>query len=351
MDSKLLFYDVIKTPKNNKSIIDTEVDDTLKIKCTLCPHNCILTEGKFGACRLRTIRDNIPVTINYGEVASAGVDPIEKKPLYNFKPSKNILSLGSFGCNMTCSFCQNYEKSQKRPYSDFTPVNKLISLMDTIDNNAGIAFTYNEPFMWYEYMYDVCKTIKEKYSNVSDYHSDFSTVIVTNGYINEEPLLKLLPYIDAMNIDLKAYTNKYYNKICGASLEPVLETIKRCSNKCHIEITTLLVSDENDSEKESQEIAQFISSVDENIPLHLSRYFPRYKMENEATHIEKLLKAQDIAKKYLKYVYIGNVQGIDNNTYCPNCGTLLIERYNYTTKLFINESICPSCKCKINIKL
>ncbi|HCW54032.1 MAG TPA: AmmeMemoRadiSam system radical SAM enzyme [Clostridium sp.] len=356
MDSKLLFYDVLKTPKNknNKNIIDTKLDNTLKIRCTLCPHNCILTEGNFGACRLRTIKDSIPVTINYGEVASAGVDPIEKKPLYHFKPSKNILSLGSFGCNMTCSFCQNYEISQKRPYSDFTSVNKLISLMNTIDNNVGVAFTYNEPFMWYEYIYDVCKTIKEKSNSPNTtcgYPSDFSTVLVTNGYVNKEPLLKLLPYIDAMNIDLKAYTNKYYNKICGASLEPVLETIKRCNKKCHIEITTLLVSDENDSEKEAQEIAQFISSVDENIPLHLSRYFPRYKMENEATHIERLLHAQDISKKYLKYVYIGNVQGTDNNTYCPNCGTLLIERHNYTTKVFINENTCPSCKSKINIKL
>lgn len=356
MDSKLLFYDVIKTPehKNVKNIADTEINNTLKIRCTLCPHNCILTEGKLGACRLRTIKDNIPVAINYGEVASAGVDPIEKKPLYHFKPSKNILSLGSFGCNMTCSFCQNYEISQKRPYSDFMTVDKLISLMSTIDNNAGVAFTYNEPFMWYEYIYDFCKTIKEKSNNTintKNCNQDFSTVIVTNGYINEEPLLKLLPYVDAMNIDLKAYTNKYYNKICDASLEPVLQTIKRCSKKCHVEITTLLVSDENDSEKESQEIAKFISSVDENIPLHLSRYFPRYKMETEATHIERLLEAQDIAKKYLKYVYVGNVQGTDNNTYCPNCGTLLIKRHNYTTKVLVNKNVCPSCKSKINLIL
>lgn len=349
MDSKLLFYEVLNDSGNN-----TNSSISKKIRCTLCPHNCILTQGKYGACRLRTIKDNIPVAINYGEVASAGVDPIEKKPLYHFKPSKNILSVGSFGCNMTCSFCQNFEISQNRPRSEFIPVNKLISIMNTIENNAGIAFTYNEPFMWYEYMYEACKAIKEEAydkSIINNSDSDFSTVIVTNGYVNEEPLQRILPYVDAMNIDLKAYTNKYYNKICGASLNPVLETIKRCSKKCHVEITTLLVSDENDSEEEASNIAEFISSIDENIPLHLSRYFPRYKMESEATNIEKLLNAQSIAKKYLKYVYIGNVQNTDNNTYCPNCHKLLIKRNGYSTEVFINDNKCPECGYKINIEL
>lgn len=349
MDSKLLFYEVLNDSGNN-----TNSSITKKIRCTLCPHNCILTQEKYGACRLRTIKDNIPVAINYGEVASAGVDPIEKKPLYHFKPSKNILSVGSFGCNMTCDFCQNFEISQNRPRSEFIPVNKLISIMNTIENNAGIAFTYNEPFMWYEYMYEVCKSIKEisyDKSIINNSNSDFSTVIVTNGYVNEEPLQKILPYVDAMNIDLKAYTNRYYNKICGASLDPVLETIKRCSKECHVEITTLLVSDENDSEEEASNIAKFISSIDENIPLHLSKYFPRYKMENEATNIEKLLNAQYIARKYLKYVYIGNVQNTDNNTYCPNCNKLLIKRNGYSTEVFINDNKCPECGYEINIKL
>lgn len=357
MDSKLLFYDVLENPgnTNSKHIDDTGDKSSIKIRCTLCPHNCILTEGRFGACRLRTIKNNVPISINYGEAASVGVDPIEKKPLYHFKPSKNILSIGGFGCNMTCSFCQNYEISQNRPPSEFLSIDRLITIMDTIDNNAGVAFTYNEPFMWYEYMYEACKAIKERTRNttnaVDNACSDYSTVIVTNGYVNEKPLLNILPYVDAMNIDLKAYTNKYYNKICGASLDPVLETIKRSSKKCHVEITTLLVSDENDSEEEAEKIAQFISSIDENIPLHLSRYFPRYKMENEATHIEKLLQAQDIAKKYLKYVYIGNVQGTDNNTYCPNCNALLIKRDGYYTHVHIHDDKCPSCGYKINIKL
>ncbi|MFW2499607.1 AmmeMemoRadiSam system radical SAM enzyme [Clostridium diolis] len=328
MEKKIPFYEEVKD----------------KVRCRICPHNCLIDEDKFGICGVRTLKSKIPIAINYGEVTSMGVDPIEKKPLYHFKPSKDILSIGSFGCNMTCSFCQNYEISQGKPETQYISVEKLIGIIPTIENNIGVAFTYNEPFMWYEYIYDAAKGIKES-------NTDTSVVVVTNGYINEEPLKKLLPYVDAMNIDLKGYTNRYYNNICGAKLEPVLETIKRCSEYCHVEITTLLVSEENDSLEESRQIAEFIASVDENIPLHLSRYFPRYKMENEATKIEKITEAQNEAKKYLKHVYVGNVQGVDNNTYCDNCNELLIERNGYSTNVFIKDNKCPKCGKEINIIL
>jgi pyruvate formate lyase activating enzyme len=303
-----------------------------------------LAEGKFGACSVRTIKEGIPVAINYGEVTSLAVDPIEKKPLYHYKPSKDILSVGSFSCNMTCSFCQNHEISQNRPGTQFISVENLMRMIPTIENNVGVAFTYNEPMMWYEYIYDAAKKIKE-------HNKDTSVVVVTNGYINEEPLMKLLPYVDAMNIDLKGYTSKFYNTICGAKLEPVLETIKKCHDYCHIEITTLLVSEENDSIEEVREIAKFISSVDENIPLHLSRYFPRYKMNHEETKLEKMTAAQNEAEKYLKYVYIGNVAGVDNNTYCPKCKTLLISRKGYSTQVHINEAKCSVCGEKLDIIL
>jgi pyruvate formate lyase activating enzyme len=316
--------------------------DKDKTRCKVCPHNCIIDENKFGICRVRTVKSNIPVAVNYGEVTSMAVDPIEKKPLYHFKPSKDILSIGSFGCNMTCSFCQNYAISQGKPETQYVDTERLIQIIKNIENNAGIAFTYNEPFMWYEYMYDASKSIKEN-------NPDTSVVVVTNGYINEEPLMKLIPYVDAMNIDLKGYTNRYYNNICGAKLEPVLETIKRCNDHCHVEITTLLVSEENDSLEEARQIAEFIANVNENIPLHLSRYFPRYKMENEATKVERIVEAQNEAKKYLQHVYIGNVQGIDNNTYCPNCNELLIERNGYYTKVFMKDNKCRKCGEMINI--
>lgn len=195
---------------------------------------------------------------------------------------------------------------------------------------------------------NICMMLQK---GIKENNTDTSVVVVTNGYINEEPLKKLLPYVDAMNIDLKGYTNRYYNNICGAKLEPVLETIKRCSEYCHVEITTLLVSEENDSLEEARQIAEFIASIDENIPLHLSRYFPRYKMENEATKIEKITEAQNEAKKYLKHVYVGNVQGVDNNTYCYNCNELLIERSGYSTNVFIKDNKCPKCGEEINIIL
>lgn len=326
IDAKIPFYEEIKD----------------NIRCRICPHNCIIGEEKFGICRVRTLKSNVPVAINYGEVTSIGIDPIEKKPLYHFKPSKNILSIGSFGCNMTCSFCQNYEISQGRPQTQYMSVEKLIDIIPSIENNAGVAFTYNEPLMWYEYIYDVAKSIKEN-------NSSSSVVVVTNGYINEEPLLKLLPYVDAMNIDLKGYTNRYYKTICGAKLEPVLENIKRCNEQCHVEITTLLVSDENDSIEEVRKIAQFIANVNVNIPLHLSRYFPRYKMESAATKIEKITEAQNEAKKYLKHVYVGNVQGVDNNTYCQKCNKLLIKRDGYNTEVLMKENKCEKCGEEINI--
>jgi pyruvate formate lyase activating enzyme len=326
VEAKVLFYENLED----------------KIRCKVCPHNCLLEEGKFGVCRLRTVKNGKLVAINYGEVTSAAVDPIEKKPLYHYKPSKNILSLGSFGCNMTCSFCQNYEISQNRTNTQLINPENLINIIPTIEDNVGVAFTYNEPMMWYEYILDASKKIKE-------HNKDTSVVLVTNGYINEEPLKKLLPYVDAMNIDLKGYTNRYYNKVCGAKLEPVLDTIKRCNDNCHIEITTLLVSDENDSLEEAREIAKFIASVNESVPLHLSRYFPRYKMENEATKIEKIIEGRDAAREYLKYVYIGNVGGLDNNTYCPKCNHLLIERDGYRTKVYINEKRCGKCDEGINI--
>lgn len=315
-----------------------------KIKCKICPHKCIIAEDKFGICRVRTVKANKPVAVNYGEVTSIAVDPIEKKPLYHFKPSRDILSIGSFGCNMTCSFCQNYEISQGKPETQYLNIENLIDIIKNVENNAGVAFTYNEPFMWYEYMYDAAKSIKKN-------NADTSVVVVTNGYINEEPLKKLLPYVDAMNIDLKAYTNRYYNSICGAKLEPVLETIKMCNENCHVEITTLLVSDENDSLEEARQIAEFIASINENIPLHLSRYFPRYKMENEATKIENIMEAKRVAEKYLKYVYVGNIGGVDNNTYCPRCNELLVERNGYVTNVFINENRCRKCGEEINIVL
>ena len=306
------------------------------IKCLLCPHNCIITEGRSGLCSVRTNKGGILKTINYGEITAMAIDPVEKKPLYHFKPGKDILSVGSFGCNFSCDFCQNYSIAQYKADSSYLSPGELIERCRNLEGNIGIAFTYNEPSIWYEYIYDTSKKLKEE-----DPHS--SAVLVTNGYIETEPLLKLLPYIDAMNIDLKAFQQDYYKKVCGGRLEPVLATIENAVGRCHVEITTLLVTGLNDSKEEVEKIASYLGNLDKNIPLHLSRYFPNYKMDAPPTKLETMLESRDIAKKYLNYVYLGNMGNIDNSTYCPRCEKLLIERNNFFTDIYMAGSICPEC--------
>lgn len=271
-----------------------------KIHCLLCPHSCIIEEGHFGKCSVRIHENGELYTINYGEITSSSLDPIEKKPLYYFKRGSHILSVGSFGCNFTCDFCQNYSISQFKAKSEFIPKEDLVQAVLTMEDNIGIAFTYNEPSIWYEYILDCAKLLKET-------DNSKSVVIVTNGYINEEPLKEILPYTDAMNIDLKSFSNSFYKNICGGSLKPVLKTIETAAKSCHIEITTLLVSGENDNLVEIEEIAKFLSSINKDIPLHLTRYFPRYKLENKATDIAFMKKAEETAKKYLSRVLLGNI--------------------------------------------
>ncbi|MBL4934657.1 AmmeMemoRadiSam system radical SAM enzyme [Clostridium sp. YIM B02515] len=271
-----------------------------KIHCYLCPHNCVIEDGHVGKCQVRLHENGELFSINYGMITSMALDPIEKKPLHYFKPNSYILSVGSFGCNFTCSFCQNYTISQYIPPSQFMSKEDLVETILNAEDNIGIAFTYNEPSIWYEYVYDTAKLLKETDKNKS-------VVLVTNGYISEEPLKALLPYVDAMNIDLKAFSNRYYNDICGGSLKPVLKTIELSAKSCHVEITTLVVSGENDNIDEIGELSSFLSNINKDIPLHLTRYFPRYKMKSPPTDIDFMYKAEETAKKYLNRVSLGNI--------------------------------------------
>ncbi|OBR94682.1 cyclic pyranopterin monophosphate synthase [Clostridium ragsdalei P11] len=313
-----------------------------RVKCMLCPHNCIIGDKKQGRCSVRINENGVLQSTNYGEITSMAVDPVEKKPLYHFKPGRNILSVGSFGCNFSCSFCQNYAIAQYRPKSEYASPEKLIEACLDIKDNIGIAFTYNEPSIWYEYVYETSKKLKES-------HPEFSVVLVTNGYIEVEPLQKLLPYVDAMNIDLKAFNPKYYEKVCGGDVESVLKIISESAKKTHVEVTTLLVNDLNDSASEVESIASYLGNLDRDIPLHLSRYFPTYKMDRPATDIDVMVESKKIAKKYLNYVYLGNVQGVDSYTYCPKCGELLVERAGYFTEVRMDSNKCPKCGYPINI--
>ncbi|HEY8891120.1 MAG TPA: AmmeMemoRadiSam system radical SAM enzyme [Clostridium sp.] len=315
-----------------------------KIRCKLCPHNCLINGGEYGKCNVRINKEGKLYTINYGEITSFAKDPIEKKPLYHFKPGSKILSVGSFGCNFSCGFCQNHSISQERARSEYISPEKLVEVCRNLEDNIGVAFTYNEPSIWYEYVYNSARLLKETLKHIN-------IVLVSNGYIKEEPLKMILPYVDAMNIDLKAFNNKYYKDMCGGRVKPVMNTIKLASKECHVEVTTLLVNGENDSSEEIDEISAFLGSLNKDIPLHLSRYFPNYKMKNPATKVDVMFENRDIAKKYLNYVYIGNVANIDNSTYCPKCGYKVIERDGNHISVNISDELCPKCGYKINLIL
>jgi len=262
----------------------------------------MLGENQIGICKARSNINNKIVSINYGEITGIALDPIEKKPLRHFYPGSKILSVGSFGCNLKCSFCQNHEIStvskNEIETQHVTPENLIQIAIDLIPRgNIGIAYTYNDPLIGYEFVRD-CAMLAKK--------SNLKNVVVTNGCFSEEILKEIIPYIDAFNIDLKGFTDEFYKNI-GGDLETVKNFIKIAYKHAHIEITTLIIPEENDSEEEIAELSEFIASIDRNIPLHISRFFPSYKMnEKKATDIGKVYELADIARRKLNYVYEGN---------------------------------------------
>lgn len=274
----------------------------MKTTCEICFHHCSLDEGQTGFCGARTNINNQIICSNYGKLTAIALDPIEKKPLKRFYPGSHILSVGSYGCNLHCPFCQNSDISQT--YKDHLRITE-VSPEDLIkealalrsQGNIGIAYTYNEPFISYEYVYD-CSRLAHK--------NNLKNVLVTNGTVEEKPLLEILPYIDAMNIDLKGFTESFYKKI-GGDLETVKRTITISVKSCHVEITTLVIPRENDSEEEITQIAEWIASIDPEIPYHISRFFPQFRMtDRNATDVNLVYHLADIARKYLSYVYVGN---------------------------------------------
>ena len=273
-----------------------------KVHCYLCPRNCLISPGKVGVCRVRKNIDGELYSLNYGKITSIALDPIEKKPLYHFHPGSIILSVGTFGCNLKCSFCQNWQIAHETPDTyDITPARLVEEAQKYVSRgNVGIAYTYNEPTIWYEFVYETSKLAKEK---------GLANVLVTNGYISQEPLADTLPFIDAMNIDLKAFKASFYKDICKSenALEHVKNTIAYAVKKCHVEVTTLVIPELNDSIEEIEELAKWLASISPEIVLHLSRYFPRYKMDKPATPLKTLSTAGENASKYLKHVYLGNV--------------------------------------------
>lgn len=313
-----------------ESLSDSEVI------CHLCPAECRLKEGKTGICGCRRNESGKLITDNYGELVTLASDPIEKKPLYHYFPGSQIMSTGANGCNFGCLHCQNWMISQEKTSTvSFTP-EKLVTVAGKNDS-IGIAFTYTEPMIWYEYIVDTAPLLRQ---------AGYKVVLVSNGYINPEPLENMIGLIDAINIDLKGIRPKFYKQICKGKIEPILDNIRRVADSdVHLELTNLIIPGQNDSDDDIRSLVEFIASVSDKIPLHLSAYHPAHKLDNEPTPDKTMLRAYEIATEHLRFVYIGNVSFPGkSDTYCPGCKSLLIERDYQKLKLFgLEDGKCGAC--------
>jgi pyruvate formate lyase activating enzyme len=316
------------------------------IRCLLCPHNCKIKPGGRGICGVRENKGGELNLMTSGIISGLALDPIEKKPLYHFHPGSVILSVGSYGCNLKCDFCQNFHISQNISTDRSLRLlpSELVRKARMTTGNLGIAYTYNEPVVWFEYMIECAELAASE---------GLHNVMVTNGYINPRPLEELTGVIDAFNIDLKAFSNEFYKRYTGSTLQPVLDSIKIVATSGrHLEITTLILPGMNDSPDEMKREAEWIAeNAGEGVPLHLSRYFPMYRRNTPATPPETILRLRDIASEFLDYVYTGNMSGDDtgSDTRCPSCNSVVIKRSGYETQLtgLTEKGECRNCSRQI----
>jgi len=335
-----LYAPDINAQSNLKEALFYKKLDNKFVQCRLCPRQCTIPNNYRGYCGIRENRDGILYTLSYAKPVSLHIDPIEKKPLFHFLPSTTAFSIATAGCNLKCKFCQNWEVSQKRPeevdYIYLEPQDLVKKVKAS--GSLTIAYTYTEPTIFYEYMLETARLAKEQ---------GIKNIMHSNGYINPEPLRQLAKYLDAANIDLKGFSDDYYAKLCEGTLEPVLRSLKILKEEgVHLEITNLILPGYND---DLQTIKKMCVWIKENLgadtPLHFSRFFPMYKLLSlNPTPAETLEKARQIALDCgLKYVYIGNLTGhAAENTYCPKCKKMLIERRGY----FILQDNIIDGKCK-----
>jgi len=288
------------------------------VACELCPHRCELAPGEAGHCRERFNRDGRMVLANYGKVTHLAVDPLERRGLFHFLPGRSCLSVGSGGCNMTCNYCLNFRVSQEdAPFEILSPAELVARALAS--GAPAIAFTYNEPVIWIEYVIDAARLARER---------GLAVVLKTNGYVEAAPLADLLACVDALNVDLKALDSEFYGKVCGARLDPVLDTLELCAGKTHLEVTWLTIPGLNDSESEWQSGADWIASrLGRSTPVHLLAYFPRHQSPAPPTPIDTLLRARAAFRRRLDHVYLGAdyVPGA-RNTHCAGCGSILVLR-------------------------
>jgi pyruvate formate lyase activating enzyme len=276
--------------------------------------------------------------LHYGAVSSLALDPVEKKPLYHFHPGHAVLSLGALGCNLQCAFCQNWEIAQSEVPTTRLTVDQLVRLAGerTEEGCVGVAYTYNEPLVGFEWVLDSARAVKA---------AGMANVLVTNGEINPEPLAELLPYVDALNIDVKGFTEEFYRDLCRGQLAPVLRTVEAAQRSAHVELTNLLIPGRNDGPEEVEALVSWVANrLGPDVPLHFSRYFPQYHLDLPPTPATTLKAAAEIARKRLHYVYLGNAAEVEgSDTRCPQCGTVVIRRRGYTVQSLLRGRHCPSC--------
>ncbi|MGB2908210.1 MAG: AmmeMemoRadiSam system radical SAM enzyme [Candidatus Aminicenantaceae bacterium] len=313
------------------------------VACGLCQHRCHIEPGEHGVCGVRRNQNGRLFTRVYGEVIAAHVDPIEKKPLFHFLPGTHSLSVATMGCNFRCSFCQNWQISQGSKGEGAGLAGRRMDPVEIVaaarkQGCLSISYTYTEPTIYFEYAYDTARLAVE---------AGLFNVFVTNGYMTPEAVDTIRPYLHACNVDLKSFQEDFYRRMCGARLAPVLETIRLLRESgIWVEVTTLVIPGQNDSEQELTEIATFIADVDRDIPWHISRFHPDFQyQESPATPVETLRKAHDIGRNQgLRYIYLGNVWGEAEDTACPSCGLTVIGRRGFSiTADRLEEGKCPSC--------
>ena len=308
-----------------------------KVGCDLCPVRCRLEPGRDGPCGTRGNREGSMEAIRYGRLAAMAVDPIEKKPLYHFHPGAPILSVAAQGCNLHCAFCQNWGISQETSgrTSDVQPQD--IVALAVREGSLGVAYTYSEPLVWFEFVRDTARLVRE---------AGLKNVVVTNGFLEPEPLAELLPLLDAANVDLKSMDDDFYRTICKARLDPVLDSIRAIhAAGVHLELTNLVIPGHNDSDPQLHDLTEFVAGIDSGIPLHLSAYRPAWKFEAPPTPIKTLQRAASIARGKLDHVYVGNVRlAGEADTLCAACGATVIHRDGHGSQSLLGaDGCCPSC--------
>jgi pyruvate formate lyase activating enzyme len=315
------------------------------VECELCPTECVLEDYQVGRCNVRMNKGGTLYSLVYGKPCSVAVDPIEKKPFYHFLPASKAFSIATAGCVLSCKFCQNWQISQARPEEtdshDFPPDRVVRSAV--FYGCRTVTYTYTEPTVFYEYMYDTAALVR-KYGLTNSIH--------TCGYINEKPLRKLAGYLDAADVDLKAFTEDFYGRLCGGRLKPVLDAIVTLKEEgVWLEITNLVIPTLNDDMKEVREMSKWlVRNVGPDVPIHFSRFFPSYKLKNlPPTPVETLMEARKTAMDAgVRYAYVGNIRTEAESTYCHSCGSLLIERVGYFVKQnTLRDSRCPVCRTRI----